>query len=782
MKKIYLIMCFMLLTICGTYAQTGSLKGQITSSDGKPAPHVSIGLKGHKQGTTSDENGSFTINKIKVGHYTILASFVGLATLEQSVEIIEGQTATINFSLKETANQLDEVVVKTGSAYKSNEVSSSLRLMTPILETPQNIQVITSKVLASQQITSMSDGVLRNISGASRVEHWGDMYARVNMRGSRASAFRNGMNVTSNWGPLTEDMSFVEYIEFVKGPAGFLMSNGEPSGIYNVVTKKPTGQTKGEANMTFGSFDFYRATLDLDGKLNDSGKLLYRLNIMGQTKNSFRPYEYAKRYSIAPVVSYKIDEQTTLTAEYTLQYANMSNVGSYYVFGTEGYASKPREFTLAEPGLDPTKINDQSILINLQHNFNSDWKLTTQAAYFNYDQVGSSMWQAGVFNNGSVVRQVSIWDALNESKYAQVFVNGDIQTGPVRHRILGGIDLGNKQYIADWGTTFKLDTIGSFNINNPVYGKPYYGYPTFNRNKSLRQRANTTAINQTYTGLYFQDELGFLQNKIRLTLAGRYTDVKENSYGTVTKGKKFTPRVGLSVSLDEGSSVYALYDQTFVPQTGVIRSGEKVKPISGNNIEAGIKRDWFNNKWNTTLSLYRIIKNNQLSADPGNAAGESFSLQLGQTQTEGIEFDVRGEIVKGLSLIANYAYTDSKITRETTSLKEGAKVPGYSKHIANAWLNYRIGAGTLKGLGFAAGVSYQGDRSTWSFAPAGRDALPNYFKLDGGVSWENNKFTIAANVFNILDKYLYSGVAYATYYYWQAEAPRNSRLSINYKF
>ena len=42
-------------------------------------------------------------------------------------------------------------------------------------------------------------------------------------------------------GPLTEDMSMVERIEFVKGPAGFMLANGDPSGFYNVVTKKPSG-------------------------------------------------------------------------------------------------------------------------------------------------------------------------------------------------------------------------------------------------------------------------------------------------------------------------------------------------------------------------------------------------------------------------------------------------------------------------------------------------------------------------------------------------------------
>ncbi|WP_431241224.1 hypothetical protein ACQ9BO_14030 [Flavobacterium sp. P21] len=99
------------------------------------------------------------------------------------------------------------------------------------------------------------------------------------MRGSQIQAFRNGFNVVSSfWGPLTEDMSFVDHIEFVKGPAGFMLSSGDPSGLYNVVTKKPTGVTKGEVSVLGGSYDFYRVSLDLDGKLDKKGKLLYRFN------------------------------------------------------------------------------------------------------------------------------------------------------------------------------------------------------------------------------------------------------------------------------------------------------------------------------------------------------------------------------------------------------------------------------------------------------------------------------------------------------------------------
>ena len=785
----FLSSVLLIFNVVPSYAENdkgrGHMKGKVITADGQPAAAVSVVLKGTRNAMITEENGAFAFRGLHPGAYELEASYLGYEKVTHSVPVKENETTTVTITLNTSSVNLREFTVrKVKNPYKEALTSPTLRLDAPLLEVPQNIQVVTGKVLADQQITSMSDGLIRNVSGTTRLEHWGDLYTRVNMRGSRASAFRNGMNVTSAWGPLTEDMSFVDHVEFVKGPAGFLMSNGEPSGIYNVVTKKPTGIHKGEATLTLGSYDFYRGTLDLDGKLSPSGKLLYRLNLMGQTKNSFRNYEFNNRYSIAPVISYKIDPQTILTLEYVLQHVRMSNVGTYYAFSAKDYAALPREFTVAEPGIDPTTIDDHSLMAHLQHRFNEDWKLTAQAAYFNYQQQGSSMWPGAVNPDGTMIRRVTIWDAANEGKYGQLFVNGNIRSGALQHRILAGLDAGAKEYMADWNQGFNLDSVGGyFNTNNPVYGKPANGLPVFNRNRSLRQRATGNIINQSYTGLYLQDELGFLENSIRLTLAGRYTFVKESSYGNSTSDKQFTPRIGLSVSIDAQTSVYALYDQSFVPQTGKLRGGGTVKPITGNNVEFGIKRDWLNGRWNTTAAIYRITKNNQLSPDPESAPGDNVSLQLGQTRTEGVELDIRGEIVRGLNLIANYAYTDSKIMKETKTLKAGSPVPGFAKHTANTWLNYKLPAGVLKGLGVSGGFTYMADRSTWSWGSnIDRKDLPDYFKLDGGVSWEKDHFQVSANVFNLLDTYLYSGATYATYYYWQAEPGRNLRVTVGYKF
>lgn len=807
MKMIYphkLISALFFLVSLNMMGQNfGKITGKITLSDNAPAESIAIALKNTRYNTTTNFSGQYEIKNIKPGNYIISINGIGIQAITESISIKANQTITKNFKLSENKEELNEVIIKKNK-YKQNNPSLSLRLNTPVLEIPQNVQIISGQTLKDQQITSMSDGVIRNVSGAVRLEHWGDLYANITMRGSQIQAFRNGFNVVSSfWGPLTEDMSFVDHIEFVKGPAGFMLSSGDPAGLYNVVTKKPTGITKGEASIMGGSFDFYRASIDLDGKLDKKGKLLYRFNAMAQNKGSHRHFEHNDRYVIAPVISYQLDDKTKITAEYNYQRANMTEVGSYYIFGptNDGYGTMPIDFTMTQPGLPDTKINDHSAYLLFEHNFNPNWKLTAQTSYFKYLQQGYSSWPSAVgpysidtnddnipdtqvLDSGEIIRNVGIWDAESNMYLGQLFLNGKFNTGSVSHKVLGGIDLGSKDYMADWGQSHDLDTFEDpFNVSNPDYGMPANGLPNFDRSKPLKERAGGI-MNSEYAAGYIQDELGFYENKIRLTLAARYTWLSQTNWGQTIEDSHITPRAGLSISLTPSTAIYGLYDQAFTPQSGIIKNGDAVKPLTGNNVEIGIKKDWFNGSWSTSLSAYSILKKNELTADPENTAGQNYSIVLGEKRARGFEIDVRGKILEGLNIIANYAFTESVVNKSNVeSIKVGTIVPGYSKHTANSWLNYTVSNGKLKGLGASVGGTFLAGRQTdtWS---AGLEKLPNYFKMDGGLSYETGKLKFTANMFNILNEYLYSGsyYSYLNAYYWQTEAPRNVRVGVTYKF
>ena len=804
-----LLLSFILIVLMSTqlFAQdSGRIRGRVTTSDGTVADGVTVKLKGTAYGAVTDEDGTYAIHKIPVGSYTIVVSAIGLYPKEKQVTVPKG-TVIADFSLNENQSQLKDVQISTHKKYKVENVSSSLRLQTKLLELPQNIRVVTSQVMADQMVFDVVDGVTRNVSGAVRVGHWDAQYANIFMRGFSIPAFRNGMNLKTPWGPLADDAATIDRIEFVKGPSGFMMANGEPGGIYNIVTKKPTGTNKSSVSLSAGGYNLARAAVDLDTKLSKDGKLLFRLNLAAQTKGSFNKFNYNDKYVIAPVISYQIDSNTKITAEYTHQHVEALALGNYG-FSPKGYGDTDPSFFLGDPALDPAKLNDHNITLYLNHKINKDWTFNAQMAYLNYDLKGGTPWVSTLAPNGDMRRNLYISEELAINKNAQFSLQGQVVTGPVVHRILGGLDMGNLKTWGDFSSSFtndlQLANNAVFNIYNPVYGIPAANIPVFDRSRSIKVRSggNTYATNSTYTGAYLQDELRFLEEKLRLTLAGRFTHATTvgKTNAAQMSDNKFTPRVGLSYSITNTFSAYSLYDQAFIPQSQAARSatGAIFKPVTGNNIELGLKKDWFGGKWNSTFAVYQITKKNVLTADPAYPLGDpnNFMVQLGEVQSKGIEFDLVGEIAEGLDLTLNYAYTEPKVTndenKDPARNAEGTYLANTAKHITNGWLSYRIRNenSILNGVGFTGG--YQMQLSRYAGSGPTQTEFPDYIRFDAGLSYSRGKFSVSALMNNLLDRKLFTqgsftklatetptSVSYYTYIY---EMPRNVRISAKYEF
>ncbi|AOW09606.1 TonB-dependent receptor [Flavobacterium gilvum] len=788
MKNIFPFFIAFLFSVISVFGQGnasikgGTIKGIIQTSDNKPAEGVSLSIKGTNKNTISGNNGIYEIKNIPAGTHILIVTLVGYKDINKEI-IITSKGITIQDLKLDLVNQeLNQVVILSNkSTFKTNRISSSLRLQGPIIEIPQNIQVITGKLMQNQQIFDMLEGVSRNVSGATRVEHW-DNYARITMRGSQVSAFRNGMNMSTTWGPLTEDMSMVERIEFVKGPAGFMLATGNPSGFYNVVTKKPSGRNKAEASFTYGSDNLFRGTFDLDGKLTKDGKLLYRLNVMGQKRDSYRDFDFNDRYSFAPVLKYLPTDNTSITLEYTQQFSKVNAIGANYLFMKNGYEELPRSNTTSEPNLDPTDMLERSLLGIIEHKFDDNWRVTFQGDYMNYQQEGIKLWPNGFDpNNDAILKRAgSNWDILGKTYIAQSFVNGNFKTGAVSHKLLGGIDISEKTYYHDWNQYF---TMPDLDVYNPVHGT-LPSSPTFDRSKDIKERG--VKYKNNYTASYIQDEIGFLDDRLRLTLAGRYTLLKAtDAYSGGTSNDKFTPRIGLSYSLNSDNSFYFVRDESFTENYGTDWQGKSFNPQTGTNLELGYKKDWFNGKWNSVLAAYQITMNNVLTIDPDHSNGSmQYNKEGGQHKIKGIEVDVRGEILKNFDVIANYAFTEGRVTEDTDPTMVGNQIPGSTKHIQSTWLNYTFDNGFFNGFGASLGYQYQVKRAPWFISPNNTGSLPDYFRLDGGLSYQFKKVSINLIVNNILNQYLYSGGydSYGDMYYLQAEAGTNARINITYKF
>ncbi|WP_343691841.1 TonB-dependent receptor [Chitinophaga sp.] len=688
----------------------------------------------------------------------IMAIFTSILLLYGNLAAAQDSTIGFRSQLKEIS-----ITSKYYKQYQINTVSSALRLQTPLINLSQNIQEISTEVIRDQASFNMTEGVSRNVSGVIRQEVSNNLGPYLFMRGGQVSTLRNGIDLTPIYrGPVPEDVAIIDRVEFIKGPSLFMSNIGDPAGTFNVMTKQPTGQTKKSVDVMLGSRDFYRIAADFDGQL--SRRLYYRVNGMAMTTRSFVKYDFNKRYLIAPVIKYKLSDRSAITAEYMFQsfrYGLMSPI----VMSPDGFGTLPNDFTISEKSLPPYHVSDHTAFLTYQHAFNDNWHFTVRGAWMQNKIEGIYMWVTGV-NNGDpkiLLRNPKYDNAKTQVFSEQAFVNGKVGN----HQILAGIDVNQKQFIAD--SYFAYDTTYyRLDISNPVYGTAIPGY-----------HSNAVNTDQTidYYSLYALDEIHV--QKFRFTIGGRYTAISTHNQvsGVITSSadRVFTPRLAISYSILEGFTAYTLYDRTIVPQAGMTSTGEAIQPLKGRSIEAGLKKNWMNGRWNTTIAYYDLTRRNIIGIDPDNS---SYKVQIGGSSSRGVDIDIMGQLFKGMNVIINYAYNDARVDNDVNKALIGKPTPMYVKHVQNTWLNYELPCS----LSFSLGYQYQGKRGE-RYATATPHATPDYFRVDGGIGYKYKKIKVYLLVNNLLDKHLIATPWYRNgLYYWVPQAGTSGRLSINYNF
>ncbi len=110
MKTIYTKLFFFLLLLpFGVLAQ-GTLRGTVVDqASGQPIPGVNVVVEGSNNGVSTDFDGKFELNNVKVGE-TVVFSYIGYSS--QTLKF-DSQT-DVTITLQEDANQLQEVVVQVG--------------------------------------------------------------------------------------------------------------------------------------------------------------------------------------------------------------------------------------------------------------------------------------------------------------------------------------------------------------------------------------------------------------------------------------------------------------------------------------------------------------------------------------------------------------------------------------------------------------------------------------------------------------------------------------------
>ncbi len=352
---------------------------------------------------------------------------------------------------------------------------------------------------------------------------------------------------------------------------------------------------------------------------------------------------------------------------------------------------------------------------------------------------------------------------------------GEFETGPVTHNWSTAFDrvIRQRKTINGSGNgNSKVEVKANGNIENQLASFTA-DYPN-----SWENSANLDA-NIKVNSLALSDTLGFVDNKYRLTLGGRfqaveYTDKKKSQSGNA---KRFSPMLMAAWVPQPDLVVYGNYMEDLEPaDIKTDDSGETTmaKPRVSRQFEVGVRKNWGN--FVTTLNAFQIkrpgywrghtttktTKGVTTTLTYGNnsdfarykAQGGAAGDEQGMERNRGIEFNTYANLLNNtLRPTLGLMYLQSTVKDYPNSrdmLVNGVQVAN-PRVIAKAGLEWDTPFAkglTLNGNVSYFGKSYQDTQKQYAF--------PSYTLVDVGARYKTklgkNTLTVSSSVENLFNK------------------------------
>ncbi|WP_184550065.1 TonB-dependent receptor [Mucilaginibacter sp. FT3.2] len=774
--------------IAPAYAQTGIngvITGHVKTSDGKPAGAVNIALQGTSKGATVNQSGYYIIHNIKPGRYQLVASFIGLATQIKQVEVHAADTITVDFMLRESSQQLNEVVVSSRKANRFSTPKSNDAAKMPLnnLENPQVYSTVTSALMAEQSAFTMDDA-LKNVSGINRLWAATDRSGFGNgssfaLRGFQLNtSLRNGLpsNVST-----TVDAANIESIEVLKGPSATLFGSAVTSygGLINRVTKKPYDHVGGEIAYSGGSYGFNRLSADVNTPLDSAKNLLFRINTSLNTQKTWQDAGFHNSIFVAPSLTYKVNDRLSFSFDAELYKSEGTTPTTFFFYATVPQLGVSSADKL---NLDYNRsyISNDLVLRSSNLNFNGqmnyklsdNWTSQTNISVVNTNSYGPMPYFYLLPGNNQIARNVWTIDGYDRTLDIQQNFVGKFNIGTVKNRLVAGIDYynynANVVYHEFMGTAGGQTAADLFDVINSTGKIP--NYLNFNKAKVDSAYANSPAATNPYiiankqyiTSAYVSDVVNITDQLIvnaalridHFNNTGNYDPIS----GTTSGGFKQTalsPKFGVVYQVvKDRVSLFGNFQNGFTNETGTDYAGRSFKPQQANQLEGGVKLNAFDGKLSGTISYYDIKVNNILRTDVDHP---NFSIQNGTQLSKGLEVEIIANPFTGFNIVAGYAHNNSKYTNaddDVNGLRPNSSGP---EDMANLWLSYRITKGAAKGLGAGFGGNYSGKSLVVSSKSSGQFYVPEYTVLNSSVFYDAGKFRLAASVNNLTNKKYWIG-------------------------
>jgi TonB-dependent SusC/RagA subfamily outer membrane receptor len=148
-------------TLASAQGITGTVRGRVIQQGGIGIPDAQVSIAGTRVGVVSGPNGEFVLAAVPAGTRTIVVRRIGFQPAQRAVEVIGGETATVEIAMEVSAVNLSEVVVTgTATPTERRKVGTS-------------IASVDSTLISRAQATTVDQALQGKVAGAQITQNSG---------------------------------------------------------------------------------------------------------------------------------------------------------------------------------------------------------------------------------------------------------------------------------------------------------------------------------------------------------------------------------------------------------------------------------------------------------------------------------------------------------------------------------------------------------------------------------------------------------------------------------
>jgi len=574
--------------------------------------------------------------------------------------------------------------------------------------------------------------------------------------GNRDQLVIRGQNTTADFftdgvrddAQYFRDLYNIERVEALKGPNAMIFGRGGGGGVINRVLKEADGRPVREIGLQGGSFGNKRATADFGQALSET--FAARLNAVVEKSSTYRDYGTVDRWGVNPTVTFTPGDRTKIKLSYEYVHDERTADRGIPSFLGRPLATGVKTF-FGNPDLSVAETDVHTVDALIEHEITDSLTIRNRTRYADYDKFYQNVFPGAVNAAGTRVSLAAYNHAIQrENLFNQTDLVFDLATGPVKHKLLAGVELGRQTTDQFRNTGYFPGNVTSFSV--PL-STPTVFTPVVWRQSATDANSHTVA---TVAGVYLQDQIE-LTDQLQVIAGLRYdrfnVDYRNNRNGLELERTDglWSPRLGLVYKPIEPLSLYASYSVSYLPG-----SGDQFTTLTG--VTAGLEPEKFRNlevgaKWDlrpnlsVTAALFQLDRDNTSAPDPNNPA---LTVQTGSQRSRGFEVGLSGNITEAWSVMGGYALQKAEITSRTASAFAGSEVALVPRHTVSLWNKYQF----TKMWGAGLGVIHQ------SSAFAGADnavKLPGFTRFDAAAYAQvTDNVKLQLNVQNLFDRKYYA--------------------------